>query len=449
MIATTITHPERGLVNCPAAPLLAASLRRGQSDASGRHIRLGEMVLTAADSQPGEPVTAGNHRTESGPGECGVHPQENTVLVMASYLDRTGRAAGFGAAARTDDGAAVAACAELVRRWAAVLRSRRLLVADADPDCAGARAATDAALRAAWDGPAYMLGRPVLSVGEFARLAAAGVTIVTDLDEVPDSAVVVFPAHGVPLPVRAEVAARGLRVVDATCPLAAAAHRDISNYADRGDTVVLIAGPRGSATEPVSVAEAPDSVLPVREVADIPDPRQPSGGSGKRVNPERLSVVVQTGRPVEDATAIISILRSRFPLVRGQHYDALCYAATDRAAAVRQVAASSDLVLVLGEAAEPDAAHMRAEAAAAASQSNAAARSTVHSVAAIADIESAWLTDVDTIGLILSRSARPGLVAEVCDALSGLGPLSIANRQVRTTPTQTPLPTPEPQPTPA
>lgn len=354
-------------------------------------------------------------------------------IITASYLDRAGQATGFGVAARADDGAALAACTELVRQWAAVLRSRRLVAADADPDCAGARAAIEAALSASRDGPVYLLGQPVASTGELARLAEAGVMIVADLDEVPESAVVVFPAHGVPLPVRAEVAARGLRVVDATCALVADVHKDIRTYADRGDTVVLTSGAEEGAAEPVSVSQAPESVLPVRKLADVPDPRK------SWIAPDRISVVVQTGMPVEEATEMLAVLRARFPLVRGQHYDALCYAATDRAAAVKQVAASSDLVLVLGDAADPDAMHMRAEA---------AACSAVHTVAAVGDIEAGWLTGVDTVGVVLSRSARPGLVTQVSEALSGLGPLTVVNRQVRTSPgqTQTWLPTPEPEP---
>src|SRR5262249_28032679 len=146
-----------------------------------------------------------------------------------------------------------------------------------------------------------------------------------------------------------------------------------------------------------------------------------------------------TGMPVEEATAMLSVLRARFPLVRGQHYDALCYAATDRAAAIKQVAAPSDLVLVLGDAADPDAMHMRAEVGAAAAgpgQSSAAAAgpgqsstacSAVHTVAAVGDIEVGWLTGVDTVGVVLSRSARPGLITQVTEALSGLGPLTVVN----------------------
>jgi len=399
VIATEIAHPRRGQVGCPAAPLLAATVTRGEPGASGRAVRLESVTATA-----------------------GPAGHDGAVLVMASYLDRAGQAAGFGAAAAAGDRAAVALCEELVAGWAGVLRSRRLLVADADPDCPGARAAVEAMLEASAHGPVYVVGQPIAQAGSLAELAACGVTIVADPDAVPDGAIVVFPAHGVPLAVRAEVAARGLRVVDATCPLVAMAHQDIRAYADRGDTVALITGGHVTAAEASSVSQAPESVLPVHSTAAVADLRRAG------IDPDRLSLVVQTGIPVGSATEIIAALRASFPRVRGQHYDALCYAATDRAATVRQVASVSDLVLVLGAPGDPDSTQMLAEAAG----PEAAACRSVHRVAQVHDIEAGWLADAITIGTVLTRSAPPGLLAQVCDALSGLGPLSLVTRQTRT-----------------
>lgn len=330
MVATGVAHPERGTVGSPVAPLLAAALGRGEPDPGGRRIRLHPMD-----------------------GSAGAAGTGDAVLVMASYLELDGRAVGLGAAAHTDDRAAVDVCAELVAQWAGLLRSRRLLVAAPEPDCAGARAGVETILRAARESrrevPVYVYGRPVAAVDRIARLAEAGVAFTDDLDAVPDSSVVAFPPHGVPLPVRAEAAARGLGVVDTTCPLAALAHRDVEAYAHRGDTVVLMTGARDTAGEWVSVSQAPESVLTMRNAA------QASELQRFGVDPERLSLVVQTGIPVDDAAGMITALRDRYPRVRGQHYDALCYAADDRAAAVRSVAGAVDLTLVLGAADDPDA----------------------------------------------------------------------------------------------
>jgi 4-hydroxy-3-methylbut-2-enyl diphosphate reductase len=403
LVTTEIIHPERGLVRSPAAPLLAAALERGEPDPGGRRVRLNPVAVTTEASGTGR-----------------------GALVMASYLDPTGRSTGLGAAAQASDRAAVAVCADLIGRWAEVLRSRRLLVADGDPDCAGARTGIEAILQVARgappDAPVYVYGQPVAAVAKLAKLTAAGVTIADDLDAVPDTAVLVLPAHGAPLPVRAQAAARGLTVVDATCPLAALAHRDVRTYADRGDTVVLITGTRDIAAEQVSVSQAPESVLPMRDPAQVPA-GQPNGP-----DPERLSLVVQTGIPVEDAAAMVSALRARFPRVRGQHYDALCHAATDRASAVQLVAAASDLTLVLGTADDPDTVHMRAEAAAGGRMGK------IRRLASAADLTDGWLTDVTTIGVVPTRSAPPELMTRVLDTLAGLGPLSVATRQVQTSP---------------
>ncbi|MFF3968761.1 hypothetical protein ACFYZ6_02950 [Streptomyces rubiginosohelvolus] len=399
VVATGVAHPERGTVGSPAAPLLAAALGRGEPDPGGRRIRLHPMD-----------------------GSAGAAGTGDAVLVMASYLELDGRAVGLGAAAHADDRAAVDVCAELVAQWAGLLRSRRLLVAAPEPDCAGARAGVETILRAARESrrevPVYVYGRPVAAVDRIARLTEAGVAFTDDLDAVPDSSVVAFPPHGVPLPVRAEAAARGLGVVDTTCPLAALAHRDVEAYAHRGDTVVLMTGARDTAGEWVSVSQAPESVLTMRNAAQASD-LQRFG-----VDPERLSLVVQTGIPVDDAAGMITALRDRYPRVRGQHYDALCYAATDRAAAVRSVAGAVDLTLVLGAADDPDAGHLEAEAA--------AGGRAVRRLAAAGDLAAAWLTGVNAIGVVPARSAPGALMPQVLDALAGLGPLSVTEREVRT-----------------
>ena len=404
VIASGIAHPGRGQVGCPAAPLLAAAVARGEPGAGGRRVRLEPVAVTARPAD-----------------------HDGAELVMASYLDRAGQAAGFGAAAPAGDPAAVTLCEELITRWAGVLRSRRLLVADADPDCAGAQAAVEAMLEASAHGPVYVIGQPVAAVGPLAELAARGVTIVADLDAVPDGATVVFPAHGVPLAVRAEAAARGLRAVDATCSLVATAHRDIRAYADRGDIVALITGDHATAAEAAAVSQAPESVLPVRSAAAVAGLRRAG------TDPDRLSLVVQTGIPVGSADGIIAALQASFPPVRGQHYDALCYAATDRAATVRQVASVSDLVLILGAPGDTDSTQMLAEAARPeGARPEAAGCRSVRRVAQVRDIEAGWLARATTIGAVPTRSAPSDLLTQVRGVLSGLGPLSLVARRTRT-----------------
>jgi 4-hydroxy-3-methylbut-2-enyl diphosphate reductase len=263
--ATDFTHPERGLVPCPAAPLLAASLARGSR------------VRLAA-------VTAGD-----GPG----------VLVAASYLTRDGLAVGFGAVAHRDDPVGLAAAESVVTSWSRTLRSRRMLIADAAPLCWGARRAR-----------------------EMASDAGALVYDSEDLTGVADGGRVAFPAHGTTLAVRAEAAARGLRVTDGTCPLVDAARADIRSYADRGDTVVLI-GRASHAVTATLADQAPAAVILVQDAADV--------DALSSIDGDRVSFVLQTGVPVEDSAPVLAALRARYPRLRGHHFDASCYEASDRA----------------------------------------------------------------------------------------------------------------------
>jgi 4-hydroxy-3-methylbut-2-enyl diphosphate reductase len=372
--ATGFTHPERGLVPCPAAPLLAAALTRGsEAPGSGWRVRLA-------------PVTAGE-----GPG----------VLVAVSYLDREGRPAGFGVATHRDDPESLAAAEREVAGWSRALRSRRMLIADADPMCWGARRAgkmiTDATA-------------PVYEAEDW-----YGADAVTDLAQVSDGGRVAFPAHGTALAIQAEAAARGLQVTDGTCPLVDTAQADIRRYADRGDTVVLV-GRAGHAVASSLAGQAPEAVVLVQDIADV--------AALTGIDGDRVSFVLQTGVPVEETAPIVAALRARYPHLRGHHFDASCYAASDRAETVRSVAAACDLTLVLGTASDHDTGNMASVAASAGPEP--------HIVNSAGDLDASWMADAGTIGLVSARSAPPSLAGEMITVLSGLGPLSVATRRVAT-----------------
>jgi 4-hydroxy-3-methylbut-2-enyl diphosphate reductase len=356
--ATDFTHPERGLVPCPAAPLLAASLARGSR------------VRLAA-------VTAGD-----GPG----------VLVAASYLTRDGLAVGFGAVAHRDDPVGLAAAESVVTSWSRTLRSRRMLIADAAPLCWGARRAR-----------------------EMASDAGALVYDSEDLTGVADGGRVAFPAHGTTLAVRAEAAARGLRVTDGTCPLVDAARADIRSYADRGDTVVLI-GRASHAVTATLADQAPAAVILVQDAADV--------DALSSIDGDRVSFVLQTGVPVEDSAPVLAALRARYPRLRGHHFDASCYEASDRAETVRSVAAACDLTLILGSDHDPDTSAMAAVAASAGPEP--------HVVNDVGELKADRVATACTIGLVTARSAPPTLADEMIAVLAGLGPLSTATRRVAT-----------------
>lgn len=212
---------------------------------------------------------------------------------------------------------------------------------------------------------------------------------------------------------RAEAGARGLGIIDTTCPLAAEAHADVRRFADRGDTVILVGQPSDAAVESLA-GQAPENVIVVHDVAGVKALRV--------TDPGRLSYVVDPGMVAEDAAQVVASLRRQYPRVRGMRSDRWCYAASDRVQTVRAVAAASDLVLVLGR---PRMAETRSLARLAT-----ASGTKVQHVGGIADLTPGPLADASTIGLVVADSALRGLGDAVVGVLSGLGPLSVVRWQV-------------------
>jgi 4-hydroxy-3-methylbut-2-enyl diphosphate reductase len=324
-------------------------------------------VVGAELRRRGLRVLEARQALETDPGQTGV-------LFTASYLDRHGQPVGFAAAADLDDSAALEAADDAVQLWSSIWRTRRVLLASTNRFCPGER-----------------------RENELRKRSAGGV--------------VVFPARGVPLAVRAEAAARGTDVLDATCPLVAATHAEALRLAQNDGQVVVI-GRRGHAALPALLGQAEDQAVLVENVAEVP---------ALSLDPERVSYVVQTGVRIEEAAPVIAALRARFPRIRGAHPDSFCYAASDHTHTIRAVASSCDLVLVLGDS-------DTAELAALATGCGVPARMLGH----VGELRADWLSGAACIGLAMAKSARPGLDAQVIDVLSGLGPLSVAHRRVST-----------------
>ena len=389
VVARHLEDPTRGAILCAAAPLVAGELRR-----RGFRTRFDKFGSRAK-----------------------THDGGSAVLAVTSWLDREGRALGFGAAAHHEDPAALAAVTEVMAEWTAVLRTRRLVLTGLSPTCWGAGRATEALENAlARKGSVHVFGRMVAEEHVVGELRRRGATVVTDLSSVPEGATVVFPAHGVPPAVRAEAEARSLSIVDGTCPLVAKAHAEVRRFVRQGDTVVVI-GRTGHALVDALLAQAPDAVRLVESVEDV-----------RRLDiavPERASFLVAPGFPVDEATGLIAALRAGIPHIRAQHPDGLCYAATDRAEAIGGVARVSDVFLVVGADDCPDARNV-------ADRARAVGGAEVHVVSDVTEIRSHWLAPAWTVGVTSSLSARPEAVDEITAAVAGLGPLSVVRRGVDT-----------------
>jgi 4-hydroxy-3-methylbut-2-en-1-yl diphosphate reductase len=170
-------------------------------------------------------------------------------------------------------------------------------------------------------------------------LRERGAIFVESESEIPNGAVAVFSAHGVAPSVHANAKARELQTIDATCPLVTKVHVEATRFAQDGYTIVLI-GHEGHEEVEGTMGEAPERIVLVQSEQDV-DELQVE-------DPERIAYVTQTTLSVDETGAIIARLKERFPSLVGPRTDDICYATTNRQTAVKQLAGSCDLMLVIG-----------------------------------------------------------------------------------------------------
>ena len=166
-----------------------------------------------------------------------------------------------------------------------------------------------------------------------------GVTFVNDIAEVPEGGLVVYSAHGISPEIRRQAKQRRLVEVDATCPLVTKVHFEVLRYAREGYTILFV-GHRGHDEAVGTVGEAPEHVIIVESADEV----QALQG----IDPDKVAFVTQTTLSVSDAMRTIAAIKEKFPSVRYPAKDDICYATTNRQAAVTQLAAEADVVLVVG-----------------------------------------------------------------------------------------------------
>jgi 4-hydroxy-3-methylbut-2-enyl diphosphate reductase len=171
-------------------------------------------------------------------------------------------------------------------------------------------------------------------------LEAQGAVFVEELDEVPDGAPVVFSAHGVPKSVPAAARQRALPFLDATCPLVSKVHREVERHHATGRHLLLI-GHAGHPEVVGTMGQVPPGSVTLIETAEDARRIRPA-------DPARLAYATQTTLSVDDTAEIVAILRDRFPAIEGPRKEDICYATTNRQAAVKAIAARADLLVVIG-----------------------------------------------------------------------------------------------------
>jgi len=217
----------------------------------------------------------------------------------------------------------------------------RLLLAAPRGYCAGVDRAVQTVEHALdlHGAPVYVRKEIVHNKHVVEKLRERGAIFVDQETEVPEGATVVFSAHGVAPSVHENAAARNLQAIDATCPLVTKVHVEARKFAAEGYTIVLV-GHAGHEEVEGTMGEAPESIVLIETEEDVDRLEVP--------DPERVAYISQTTLSVDETRTIINRLRVRFPAIIGPRTDDICYATTNRQAAVKQMAAECDLVLVIG-----------------------------------------------------------------------------------------------------
>jgi 4-hydroxy-3-methylbut-2-enyl diphosphate reductase len=217
----------------------------------------------------------------------------------------------------------------------------KLLLAAPRGYCAGVDRAVQTVERALelYGAPIYVRKEIVHNKHVVEQLRARGAVFVESETDVPEGATVVFSAHGVAPAVHANAQLRSLETIDATCPLVTKVHVEAKKFAADGYTVVLI-GHSGHEEVEGTMGEAPEHIVLIENESDV--------DSLEVEDPSKVAYISQTTLSVDETRAIINRLRERFPAIIGPRTDDICYATTNRQAAVKQLARECDLVLVIG-----------------------------------------------------------------------------------------------------
>lgn len=291
-----------------------------------------------------------------------------------------------------------------------------LLIAAPRGFCAGVDRAIIIVERALekYGAPVYVRHEIVHNQYVVDSLRAKGAVFVEELDEVPDGVPVVFSAHGVPKTVPAQAEERGLDYLDATCPLVSKVHRQAERLVRNGQHILFI-GHRGHPEVIGTLGQVPEGAITLVETEE--DARAVAVA-----DPANAAYLTQTTLSVDDTAAIIAILEERFPGIAAPRGEDICYATSNRQAAVKAMARECQAVLVIGAPNSSNSLRLVE----CAEREGAKARL----IRRGADIDFAWLEGVTTLGITAGASAPEVLVREVADAIAAR--FAVTEREVET-----------------
>jgi 4-hydroxy-3-methylbut-2-enyl diphosphate reductase len=285
-----------------------------------------------------------------------------------------------------------------------------ILLAQPRGFCAGVDRAIEIVERALqqFGAPIYVRHEIVHNAYVVADLRAKGAIFIEDLDDVPAGNTLVFSAHGVPKSVRAEAAARGLAIFDATCPLVTKVHVEVAKMRKLGCEVVMI-GHDGHPEVEGTMGQAEEGMHLVETVADV---------AGLQVgNPDQLAYVSQTTLSVDDTAEVIAALKAKYPNIIEPKKGDICYATTNRQEAVKFMAPQVELVIVVGSPNSSNSNRLREVAE--------KKGTPAYMIDNASQIDPKWLEGKVRIGVTAGASAPEVLVQAVIDRLKELGARSV------------------------
>ncbi|HVC84924.1 MAG TPA: 4-hydroxy-3-methylbut-2-enyl diphosphate reductase [Solirubrobacteraceae bacterium] len=297
----------------------------------------------------------------------------------------------------------------------------KILLAAPRGYCAGVDRAVQTVERALarYGPPVYVRKEIVHNKHVVEQLRARGAIFVETETEVPEGSVTVFSAHGVAPIVHENAAARHLRTIDATCPLVTKVHVEARRFAADGYTIVLV-GHDGHEEVEGTMGEAPDHMVLVQTEQDVDDL--------VLADPEKVAYISQTTLSVDETRGIIERLRERFPAIIGPRTDDICYATTNRQAAVRQLATACELVLVIGSRNSSNSQRLVEVARDYGAQAQL--------IDNARELDEGWLDGVRTVGISSGASAPEELVQELVSlfrarGVSDISELTVTREDVR------------------
>jgi 4-hydroxy-3-methylbut-2-en-1-yl diphosphate reductase len=253
--------------------------------------------------------------------------------------------------------------------------------------------------------PVYVRKQIVHNKHVVQNLETRGAIFVEELDEVPEGATVVFSAHGVSPMVHEQAAGRGLKTIDATCPLVTKVHHEARRFADE-DYDILLIGHEGHEEVEGTAGEAPHRITLVQSPEDV--------DSIQVRDPSKVAWLSQTTLSVDETMETVGRIRQQFPLLMDPPSDDICYATQNRQQAVKEIAANADLVLVVGSGNSSNSVRLVEVALEAGAKAS-------YSVYDASEIDESWLDEVSVVGVTSGASVPEDLVDGVLDFLTARG----------------------------